>query len=206
MRGLNSEIRTLLIGKSYSHIGQLFCLALNAQNEIILFVNTCKNDVTHNVKNFSTLHANQEQQIVEPAADSPLAQDELLVVPCDKEDLCADAFIHMPKLENKCDTFDLEPYKYAEDKPFHPITYAQDELKLLSSLNTLGYIEFDFMCNLICLKEKLKFDSSLSSFNHCSFHAIGKYNNKGEYLVHKVYICCNLKYPFGLQYHDQIWG
>ena len=31
MRGLNSEIRTLLISKSYCHIGQLFCLTLNAE-------------------------------------------------------------------------------------------------------------------------------------------------------------------------------
>jgi hypothetical protein len=46
----------------------------------------------------------------------------------------------MPQLVNKCDIFDLEPCKYAEDKPFHPITYAQDELKLMPSLNTLGYI------------------------------------------------------------------
>jgi hypothetical protein len=29
MRGLNSEIQTLIIGKSYSYIGQLFCLVLN---------------------------------------------------------------------------------------------------------------------------------------------------------------------------------
>jgi hypothetical protein len=128
--------------------------------------------VTHNVKKLSTLYANQEQQIVEPAADSPLSQDELLVVPCDKEDFCADACIHMPQLENKCDTFGLEPYKCATDKPFHPITYAQDELILLSSLNALGYIEFDIMCNLNCLKEKLKFDSGLPSFNYFSFHAM----------------------------------
>jgi hypothetical protein len=60
----------------------------------------------------------------------------------------------------------LKPYKYAEDNPFHPITGAQDELKLL------GYIEFDIMCNLNCLKEKLKFDSGLPSFNYFSFHAM----------------------------------
>ena len=51
MRGLNSEIQTLLISISYSHIGQLFCLALNAKKEILLSVN--KNDVTHNVQNLS---------------------------------------------------------------------------------------------------------------------------------------------------------
>jgi hypothetical protein len=108
-------------------------------------VNTCKNDVTHNVQNVSTLHANQEQKIVEPAADSTLLQDELLAVPCDKENLCVDAsFTHMTELVNKCDTFVSEPYEYAEDKPCHPITCAQDKLKLLSSLNTLCYI----LCNL----------------------------------------------------------
>ena len=31
MRGLNSKIQTLLISNSYSYIGQLFCLALNAE-------------------------------------------------------------------------------------------------------------------------------------------------------------------------------
>ena len=49
---------------------------------------------------------------MEPIAYSPLSQDELLAVPYDN-----------------CDTFGLEPYKYAEHKPFYPITYAQDELK-----------------------------------------------------------------------------
>jgi hypothetical protein len=58
MRGLNSEIQTLLISKSYSHIGQLFCLALNAEKKILSFVNSYKNDVTHNVQSLSTLHAN----------------------------------------------------------------------------------------------------------------------------------------------------
>ena len=78
----------------------------------------------------------------------------------------------MPQVANKCDTFGLEPYKCAEDRLFHPITCAQDELNLLSSLNTLGYIEFDILCILNYLKEKLKFDSSLPSFNHCSLHAM----------------------------------
>ena len=121
--------------------------------------------MTHNVQNLSTLHANEEQHIGEPTADFSLSQNELLVVPCDKEDLCTDdPFTPMPQVANKCDTFGLGPNKCAEEKIFHPITCAQDELNLLSSLNTLGYIEFDILCNLNCLKEKLKFDSSLPSF------------------------------------------
>jgi hypothetical protein len=89
-------------------------------------------------------------------------------------------------------------------KRVHCLVSKKDELKLLSSFNTLDYIEFDILCNLNFLKEKLKFDSGLLSLYHYSFHAIGKYDNKGEYLVHKVYICSNLKTPFGLQQHDQI--
>ena len=93
MRGLNSEIRTLLISKSYCHIGQLFCLALNAEKEILLSVN--KNDVTHIVQNLSTLHSNEEQQIVEHTTYFPLSQNELLAVPCDKEELCAFSSYYM---------------------------------------------------------------------------------------------------------------
>jgi S-adenosylmethionine:tRNA-ribosyltransferase-isomerase (queuine synthetase) len=75
-----------------------------------------------------------------------LSQDELLVVPCDKENLCVDAsFTSMPQVVNKSDTFCLEPSKCVEAKLFRPITCAQDELKLMSSLNTLGYIEFDIL-------------------------------------------------------------
>ena len=170
-------------------------------------MNNCKNDVTHDVQNLSTLHANQEQQIVEPEDDSPLSQDELLPVPCDKEDLCVDdSFTHMPQVVNKCDSFGLEPYKCAEEKLFHPITCAQDELKLMSSLNTLGYIEFDILCDLNYLEEKRFAYSELTGLSNYTYHFIGKHNCKREYLVHKVYICSNLKYPSGLQYNGQIGG
>jgi hypothetical protein len=36
-----------------------------------------------------------------------------------------------------------------------------DELKLLSSLNTLGYIEFDVLCNNLNNLEKLSFSTDL---------------------------------------------
>jgi hypothetical protein len=40
----------------------------------------------------------------------------------------------------------LEP-NTAENKHVIPIASAHDEQKLLSSLNTVGYIEFDNLCN-----------------------------------------------------------
>jgi hypothetical protein len=41
------------------------------------------------------------------------------------------------------------------------LSSAHDELKLLSYLNTLGYIEFDVLCNLNNLEEKLSLSAEL---------------------------------------------
>jgi hypothetical protein len=51
-----------------------------------------------------------------------------------------------------------------------------DELKLLYSLNTLGYIEFDVLCNLNNLEEKLSFSADLPWLSKHTYHAIGRYN------------------------------
>jgi hypothetical protein len=86
-----------------------------------------------------------------------------------------------------------------------PIAAEKDELKLLYSLDTLGYIEFDTLCALTNLEEKFWF-AKLSRSSRCTFHFIGKYNNKGEYMVHRVYICSNLKSPFSVHQYDQSKG
>ena len=61
-------------------------------------------------------------------------------VSCDKEELC--------------DIITLERNSCVENIILLPIESENDELKLLSSLNTLGYIEFDNLCTLSSLKEK----------------------------------------------------
>ena len=86
-----------------------------------------------------------------------------------------------------------------------PIAAEKDELKLLSSLNTLGYIEFDTLCALSSLQEKFKC-AELPRLSRCTYHFIGKYNYNGEYMVHRVYICSNLKSPFVVQQYDQSEG
>jgi hypothetical protein len=73
---------------------------------------------------------------------------------------------------------------------------------LLSSLNTLGYIEFDTLCALSCLREKF-LCAELPWLSRCTYHFIGKYNCNGEYMVHRVYICSNLKSPYIVQKYDQ---
>ena len=97
------------------------------------------------VLNFSTNHAIIEQLLVEPSLDLSPSHDNLLEVPCDKEELIDDTLVlHV-----------LEPTTCAENKHVIHIATKTDELKLLSSLHTLGYIEFDILCNLDCLEESL---------------------------------------------------
>jgi len=62
----------------------------------------------------------------------------------------------MPQLVNEHDAFVLEPNTCVKNKHLLPIATEKDELKLLSSLNTLSYIEFDTLCALSTLQEKFK--------------------------------------------------
>jgi hypothetical protein len=154
------------------------------------------------VLNLSTTHAIIEQHLVNTKFEFPLSQNNYSDNACDKEELDDNTFIvPMPQLVNNHDSFILEPSTYSKNRHFLPIATEKDELKLLSSLNTLGYIEFDTMCALINLEEKFMF-ADLSQLSRHTFHFIGKYNNKGEYMVHRVYIYSNLKSPFVVQQYD----
>ena len=98
-----------------------------------------------NVLIFFTNHAIIEQLLVEPSLDLSLSHDNLLDVPCNKDELVDDgSVLHV-----------LEPTTCAENKCVIHIATETDELKLLSSLHTLVYIEFDVLCNLDCLEERL---------------------------------------------------
>jgi hypothetical protein len=110
------------------------------------------------VLNMSTTHTIIKQQLVNTKFDLPLSQHNCLANHSDKEELCDGAsIIHAPQLLNEIDSFVLAPHIYAERINFQPIATEQDELKLLSSLNTLGYIEFDTLCALTTLEEKFTF-------------------------------------------------
>jgi hypothetical protein len=130
-------------------------------------------------------------------SEFPLLQEDCLVVPCDKEELCHDrTIIYMPQLENKLDVVAFDPINCAKIRTFNPITSVHDELKLLSSLNTLSYIKFDVLCNLNNLGGKLSFSAEFPWLSKHTHHVIGRYNWKGEYMVHRVYICSNMNFPF----------
>ena len=87
MKGLNSEIRTMLLHEAYDHISHLFLLACNTEKEIEFNSSTCVDNVTHSYPFSSTSHADQEHNIVEFAAVFHSSQEELLADRCDKEDL-----------------------------------------------------------------------------------------------------------------------
>jgi hypothetical protein len=142
-----------------------------------------------NMLNFSTNHTLVEQLIMEPSLDLSLSHGNLLDVSCDKDAWCATTSILHASAENKL--------------VMH-VSSRSDELHLLSSLHTLGYIEFDDLCTLDCLEERIFAYADLPRLSKYSYHVIGKYNNKGQYMVHRVYICTNLNSPFVLQVCDRL--
>ena len=108
------------------------------------------------VLNFSTNHAMIEQILVESSLDLPLSQDDLLDVPCDEDHLHDDIYvIPMQSLKNDHAMCVLKSNTCAKNSLVVHNASDVDELKLLSCLNTLGYIEFYVLCNLSSLEEKL---------------------------------------------------
>jgi hypothetical protein len=86
-----------------------------------------------------------------------LSQDDLLAISGDKDDLHDDSYV-IPMQSLKNDHYAIYVLKLntcAENRLVIHNASDVDELKLLSSFNTLGYIEFDVLCNLNYLKEKL---------------------------------------------------
>ena len=82
----------------------------------------------------------------------------------------------------------LESNTCAENRHFLHIASDVDELKLLSFLSTLGYIELDVLCNPSFLEEKLFGYADLPWFSRHTYHVVGKYNNNGQYMIQRVYI------------------
>jgi hypothetical protein len=116
------------------------------------------------VMNLSTTPASLEQSLVEPVAEFPLLQDACHIIPCDREELCDHAsLIFTTQLVHICDN------SFVEDTPAevgraHCIDMEKQELYIISTLNTLGYIDFNVPYNLNCLEERLSKESGLQCF------------------------------------------
>ena len=143
-----------------------------------------------------------EQSIVEPVTDFLLSYFDMFDVLCDKEELCDNAsLISIPKLMNKAKKSESMS---AEFKHVVHIANENEEAQLLASLHTVGYIALDDLYELSCLENNQFAESEMPCPSNVSFHAIGKYNCKDEYMVRRIYFCSNVKSPFIMQKYDHL--
>jgi hypothetical protein len=148
------------------------------------------------VLNLFTTSASLEQSFVEPITEFPLLENDYKIVPYDKEKLCDHAsLISTTQLVHGHDNSILDN-THAEVRCVHCIDSEKEDLKIISSLNCLGYIEFDFVCDMNSLENELFQKSGLLYLDYCTFHAIGLYDNNNSYIVQKVYICSDLTTSF----------
>jgi hypothetical protein len=142
---------------------------------------------------------------MERFSDLSLSQDDCLIVPFDKEEFYDNSLIiPLAQLSNQHDASNLESKISAANKHIVTIGSIKEDMRLVSSINTLGYIEFNDLCNLNNLKGKLFMCIDLPLLSRNKFHAAGQYNYEGEYMIHHVYICSNLISPFDTQYYDEV--
>jgi hypothetical protein len=92
---------------------------------------------------------------------------------------------------------------YAKLRRVHCIDSEKEELKIIASLNCLGYIEFDFVCDPSSLENELFPKSGFLYLDYCTFHAIGLYDNNNSYILQKVYICSDLTTSFMVPLSDK---
>jgi hypothetical protein len=92
---------------------------------------------------------------------------------------------------------------HAEVRRVYCIDSEKEELKIISSLNYLGYIKFDFVCDLNSLENELFQKYGLLYLDYCTFHAIGLYDNNNRYIIQKVYICSDLITSFMVPLSDK---
>jgi hypothetical protein len=175
-----------------SEKGKSICTELNHVNDGIHSLTMAPCEPIALVLNLSTTSTNLEQSLVKPVTEFPLLQDDYKIVPCDKEKLCDHApLISTTQLVHAHDNSILDD-THAGVRRVHCIDSEKEELKIISSLNCLGYIKFDFICDLNSLENELFQKSGLLYLDYCTFHAIGLYDNNNSYIVQKVYICSDL--------------
>jgi hypothetical protein len=138
-----------------SEKGKSICAELNNVNDETHTLAMAPCEPIALVLNLSTTPASLEQSLVEPVAEFPLLQDDYKIIPCDKEKLCDRAsLISTTQLVHGIDTSILDD-THAEVRRVHCIDSEKEELKIISSLNCLGYIKFDFVCDLNSLENEL---------------------------------------------------
>jgi hypothetical protein len=104
---------------------------------------------------------------------------------------------------NVLDTSIFNSPTCAETKHLVHVTCDTNELNLLFSLDTFGYIEYDVPCDLNIAEKRMFCQSKLPLLTRNNIHAIGSYDN-GVFIVHRVYICSDLNPHSIMQQYDQV--
>jgi hypothetical protein len=137
------------------------------------------------------IHASLSQSLVKTTNTYALSPNACL--PYDNSKLCDHAsLIFITQLLHGLDNSILENTPAA--------------LQCVHSIKNLVYIEFDVLCNLNCLEKRLSQKSGLHCFARCNFYALGNYDGRGEFFVQKVFICYDMKSPFGPPQHNKMIG
>jgi hypothetical protein len=151
-----------------SEKGKSICVELNHVNDETDYLTVATCEPISLVLNLSTTPTSLKQSLVEPVAEFPLLQDDYKIVPWDKEKLCDHAsLISTTQLVHRQDNYILDD-THAEVRRLHFIDSEKEEMKIISSLNCLGYIKFDFVCDLNSLENELFQKSSLLYLCYCA--------------------------------------
>jgi hypothetical protein len=103
---------------------------------------------------------------------------------------------------NELDTSVFGSPTCAKIKHLVHVTCDTNELNLLSSLDTFGYIEYDVPCDLNIVEKRMFCQTKLPLLSRNNFHAIGSYNSS-VFMVRRVYICSYLNPHSIIQQYDK---
>jgi hypothetical protein len=122
-----------------------------------------------------------------------------------KNEFCDNAsFIPLPEqVMNELDTFVFDSPTCTKIRHMINVTCDTNELNLLSSLDTFGYIEYDVPCDLKTIEKRMFCQTNLPLFTRNNFHAIDTYDYNNAFMVYIVYICSDLNPHSIMQQYDQ---
>jgi hypothetical protein len=105
---------------------------------------------------------------------------------------------------NELDTAAFDSPTCTEIKHLIHVTCDTNELNLLYSLDTFGYIEYDVPCDLNIIEKRIFCQTNLPLLTRNNFYAIGSYDYNSVFMVHRVYICSDLNAHSIIQQYDQV--
>jgi hypothetical protein len=104
---------------------------------------------------------------------------------------------------NELDTSVFNSSTCDEIKYLIRVTCDTNELNLLSSLDTFGYIEYDVPCDVNIVEKRMFCQTKLPLLTRNKFYVTDSYDNC-VFMVHRVYIYSDLNLHSIMQQYDQV--